>query len=127
MPPTGAKGLNLAASDVHYLFEGLREHYVDRIYDTFIDEDEINFHQAFSVPVPCTMFLRLLGLPIDEMPMFVRWKDGIIRPPVEFGDVEAAARVLREARRPVIPGPHSENGTCVLVPSFGCTAVCGSP
>lgn len=30
VPPTGAKGLNLAASDVHYLFEGLREHYADR-------------------------------------------------------------------------------------------------
>ncbi|WP_136658364.1 4-hydroxybenzoate 3-monooxygenase [Nitratireductor sp. XY-223] len=29
VPPTGAKGLNLAASDVHYLFEGLREHYLD--------------------------------------------------------------------------------------------------
>ncbi len=30
VPPTGAKGLNLAASDVHYLFEGLSEHYGDR-------------------------------------------------------------------------------------------------
>jgi p-hydroxybenzoate 3-monooxygenase len=29
VPPTGAKGLNLAASDVHYLFEGLREHYAE--------------------------------------------------------------------------------------------------
>jgi p-hydroxybenzoate 3-monooxygenase len=27
VPPTGAKGLNLAASDVHYLFEGLQEFY----------------------------------------------------------------------------------------------------
>ncbi|MHA6324375.1 4-hydroxybenzoate 3-monooxygenase [Roseivivax sp. CAU 1753] len=27
VPPTGAKGLNTAASDVHYLFEGLRAHY----------------------------------------------------------------------------------------------------
>ncbi|MEM9814673.1 MAG: 4-hydroxybenzoate 3-monooxygenase, partial [Pseudomonadota bacterium] len=27
VPPTGAKGLNTAASDVHYLFEGLAEHY----------------------------------------------------------------------------------------------------
>jgi p-hydroxybenzoate 3-monooxygenase len=27
VPPTGAKGLNLAASDVRYLFEGLVEHY----------------------------------------------------------------------------------------------------
>jgi p-hydroxybenzoate 3-monooxygenase len=30
VPPTGAKGLNLAASDVHYLFSGLVEHYHDR-------------------------------------------------------------------------------------------------
>lgn len=27
VPPTGAKGLNTAASDVHYLFSGLRDHY----------------------------------------------------------------------------------------------------
>ncbi|SCW45521.1 p-hydroxybenzoate 3-monooxygenase [Rhizobium mongolense subsp. loessense] len=30
VPPTGAKGLNLAASDVHYLVGGLIEHYQDR-------------------------------------------------------------------------------------------------
>ena len=30
VPPTGAKGLNLAASDVHYLFAGLLEHYRER-------------------------------------------------------------------------------------------------
>ncbi|WP_438752240.1 4-hydroxybenzoate 3-monooxygenase [Pararhizobium sp. O133] len=30
VPPTGAKGLNLAASDVHYLFTALLEHYQDR-------------------------------------------------------------------------------------------------
>ena len=29
VPPTGAKGLNLAASDIRYLFDGLREHYLD--------------------------------------------------------------------------------------------------
>ncbi|MDM9620347.1 4-hydroxybenzoate 3-monooxygenase [Rhizobium sp. S96] len=29
VPPTGAKGLNLAASDVHYLFSGLAEYYQD--------------------------------------------------------------------------------------------------
>jgi p-hydroxybenzoate 3-monooxygenase len=30
VPPTGAKGLNLAASDVHYLSDALREFYADR-------------------------------------------------------------------------------------------------
>lgn len=30
VPPTGAKGLNLAASDVHYLSQALIEHYRER-------------------------------------------------------------------------------------------------
>lgn len=30
VPPTGAKGLNLAASDIRYLIDGLREHYLER-------------------------------------------------------------------------------------------------
>lgn len=30
VPPTGAKGLNLAASDVYYLADGLREYYADK-------------------------------------------------------------------------------------------------
>ena len=30
VPPTGAKGLNLAASDVHYLSQGLREYYDEK-------------------------------------------------------------------------------------------------
>ena len=30
VPPTGAKGLNLAVSDVHYLFEGLQEFYGEK-------------------------------------------------------------------------------------------------
>ena len=30
VPPTGAKGLNLAVSDVHYLYHGLLHHYHDR-------------------------------------------------------------------------------------------------
>ena len=30
VPPTGAKGLNLAASDVRYLFDGLRDYYEEK-------------------------------------------------------------------------------------------------
>lgn len=33
VPPTGAKGLNLAASDVHYLISGLLEHYQEKSDD----------------------------------------------------------------------------------------------
>ncbi|RMH42753.1 MAG: 4-hydroxybenzoate 3-monooxygenase [Alphaproteobacteria bacterium] len=37
VPPTGAKGLNLAFSDVHYLYQGLRAHYHDHD-DTALDQ-----------------------------------------------------------------------------------------
>src|SRR4029079_14039796 len=30
VPPTGARGLNTAASDIHYLYEGLVDHYQKR-------------------------------------------------------------------------------------------------
>ena len=66
---------------------------VNEIIDGFIDSDEVNFHEAFSVPVPCTMFLRLLGLPAEHMDTFVRWKDAIIRPeattPEELSEIRA--------------------------------------
>ncbi len=39
VPPTGAKGLNTAASDVHYLYEGLR---------TFYREDDIKGLELYS-------------------------------------------------------------------------------
>ncbi|WP_298804346.1 4-hydroxybenzoate 3-monooxygenase [uncultured Lentibacter sp.] len=29
VPPTGAKGLNTAASDIHYLYQGLKQHYLE--------------------------------------------------------------------------------------------------
>ncbi len=33
VPPTGAKGLNTAASDVHYLYDGLRDYYENNSHD----------------------------------------------------------------------------------------------
>jgi cytochrome P450 len=68
----------------------------NELIDAFIADGRVDFHEQFSVLLPCTMFLRLLGLPVDEMETFVRWKDNIIRPTVEFGDVEAAAVIRRE-------------------------------
>ena len=41
VPPTGAKGLNLAASDVHYLFEALKSHYQDK-NDAGLDDYSFN-------------------------------------------------------------------------------------
>ena len=35
VPPTGAKGLNLAVSDVYYLFNGLKKHKLYIVSDIF--------------------------------------------------------------------------------------------
>ena len=54
-----------------------------------------DFHAEFSVPVPCTVFLQLSGLPLDELEQFTVWKDNIIRPEVPFGDMDAAQEIRR--------------------------------
>ena len=41
-----------------------------------------NFHEAVAEPVPTTVFLQLLGLPVSRAKEFIELKDGIIRPPV---------------------------------------------
>jgi cytochrome P450 len=48
--------------------------------DGFADRDEIDFAQEFSVPFPSQVFLTLLGLPHEELPLFLKMKDAIIRP-----------------------------------------------
>jgi cytochrome P450 len=53
---------------------------VNDLIDGFIDQGEVDFAEAFSVPFPSEVFLTLLGLPLDELPRFLAMKDGIIRP-----------------------------------------------
>ena len=48
--------------------------------DGFVDRGECDFSQEFSVPLPSEVFLTLLGLPLSDLPVFLRMKDGVIRP-----------------------------------------------
>jgi cytochrome P450 len=47
-----------------------------------VDEGGCNFHEAVAEPLPTTVFLQLLGLPVERAKEFIALKDGIIRPPV---------------------------------------------
>jgi len=67
------------------------------LIDTFIDAGECEFNTAFAIPLPCNAFLRLMGLPADDLALFLELKDGIIRPKAELGDVEGAKRMRAEA------------------------------
>jgi cytochrome P450 len=53
----------------------------NELVDAFVADGEVEFNTAFAVPLPCTVFLALLGLPQDDLPLFLRIKDDIIRPP----------------------------------------------
>ena len=72
---------------------------VNEIIDHFADRGECDFHAEFAVPLPCTVFLQLLGLPLEDLETFLVWKDGIIRPEGARGYDEhgkAAAPVARQ-------------------------------
>ncbi len=58
---------------------------VNDLIDAFIDRGEVDFATGFSIPMPSQVFLTLLGLPLDELPTFLKMKDGIIRPEVVTG------------------------------------------
>jgi cytochrome P450 len=53
---------------------------VNEMIDAFADRGECDFHAEFAVPLPCTVFLQLLGLPLEDLETFLVWKDGVIRP-----------------------------------------------
>jgi cytochrome P450 len=70
---------------------------VNGFIDTFIDRGECNFTEEFADRFPASVFLGLMGLPEEEMRMFVDMRDGILHPeqvdPAALFDVDARERV----------------------------------
>jgi cytochrome P450 len=54
---------------------------VKELVDDFTAKGACDFHEEFAVPLPCRVFLRLMGLPLDDLELFLSLKDDIIRPP----------------------------------------------
>jgi cytochrome P450 len=69
---------------------------VNKIIDRFAGSDGCDFHEDFATPLPSTIFLRLMGMPQDDLPTLLKWRDDTIRPDVAPDDWEGAQRV-REA------------------------------
>jgi len=55
---------------------------VRELIGAVVDQRGCNFHTAVAEPLPTTVFLQLLGLPVSRAQEFLKLKDGIIRPPV---------------------------------------------
>ena len=97
---------------------------VNGFIDTFIDRGECNFTEEFAELFPSSVFLGLMGLPEDQMRMFLDIRDGILHPekkdPDAILDVDARMkvmnatgradlRVLREPRRPTHRGTPTDD------------------
>jgi cytochrome P450 len=74
---------------------------VNKIIDGFADRGECEFHEEFATPLPSTIFLRLMGMPQSDLATFLQWRDNTIRPDVEPGDMEGAARIREETGRAI--------------------------
>lgn len=82
------------------------------LIDRFADQDEIEFNKAFAVPYPCEVFLKIMGLPLSDLDLFLELKDGIVRPDPEAGDPlvvrnQTGQRIYEYFER-VIPQRRSE-------------------
>jgi cytochrome P450 len=85
----------LGPSAIAYLEDETRK-LANELIDAFAARGSCDFHAEFSVPYPCTVFLQLTGLPLEQLDMFLSWKDNIIRPDIDPADVEAAQRIRQE-------------------------------
>lgn len=53
---------------------------VNNLIDGFIDRGKCEFGDEFAIPLPSAVFLKMMGMPISDLDMFLEMKDGIIRP-----------------------------------------------
>jgi cytochrome P450 len=69
---------------------------VNHYMDAFADRGECNFSEEFAELFPSSVFLGLMGLPEEELRMFLRLRDGILHPEkIEPGaDEDMAKRVV---------------------------------
>jgi cytochrome P450 len=62
--------------------------YANELIDRFIDNGACDFDPDFAIPLPCTVFLRLAGLPLEELDLFLELKNGIIRPHLKTKSID---------------------------------------
>ena len=71
---------------------------VNGLLDEFAGDGECNFTEQFAEILPSSVFLGLMGLPEDELRMFLRMRDGILHPekqdPDALLDPDARAAVM---------------------------------
>jgi len=66
---------------------------VRELIDGFAGRGYCDLHAELATPLPSAIFLALMGLPREDLPMFLQWRDDTIRPDVEPGDFAGAQEI----------------------------------
>lgn len=67
---------------------------VNELIDQFIDKGGCEFATEFAIPLPSSVFLKLVGLPLSELDSFLEMKDGILRPTgTDLDEIQANQKV----------------------------------
>jgi cytochrome P450 len=67
---------------------------VNERIDGFIDRGQCEFTDELAVPLPSAVFLRLVGLPLSQLDLFLSMKDGILRPSgADLDEIKASQQV----------------------------------
>lgn len=69
------------------------QRHTDELIDQFVARGSCDFSTELAVPLPCSTFLTLLGLPLDELDALVRWKDIMIRAELLVDDPDEAKQL----------------------------------
>ena len=52
---------------------------VNVLIDGFIERGECDYAEEYAVPLPCTVFLALMGLPLEDLDIFIDLKERLLR------------------------------------------------
>jgi len=82
---------------------------INEYIDAFIDRGSADLLAEFFVPYPTAVFLTLYGLPLEDRPTFLRWKDEMIRGSIT--DPDLGARTAAEFYGYMTPLIEGRDGT----------------
>lgn len=71
------------------------------LIDAFIERGSCDFSSEIAVPLPCSTYLSLLGLPQEELPKLVHWKDIMIRPETAADDAVTYKQIQSDTAQEV--------------------------
>lgn len=72
--------------------EGYMRELTNDLIDKVIDKGECDFTTDFARPLPVSVFLRFMGLPLEMTPTFVKWVVALI----QFAERERAVEIMAE-------------------------------